>query len=120
MDVHAASCTLAVISEKGRKLRDFPVETVRRQNFSDDWIVLSVRPNDKAPEVPATPGASFLGSGGGIREQPAAAKASRRPASLATPDLRVVSADREVGGFAMLLGCCGVRPRKCLSWIGLV
>jgi transposase len=27
MDVHAASCTLAVISEKGRKLRDFPVET---------------------------------------------------------------------------------------------
>ncbi len=31
MDVHAASCTLAVISEKGRKLKDFPVETgVRR------------------------------------------------------------------------------------------
>ena len=27
IDVHAASCTLAVISEKGRKLRDFPVET---------------------------------------------------------------------------------------------
>jgi len=27
MDVHAASSTLAVISEKGRKLRDFPVET---------------------------------------------------------------------------------------------
>ena len=27
MDVHAGSCTLAVISEKGRKLRDFPVET---------------------------------------------------------------------------------------------
>ncbi len=27
MDVHAASCTLAVVSEKGRKLRDFPVET---------------------------------------------------------------------------------------------
>ena len=27
LDVHAASCTLAVISEKGRKLRDFPVET---------------------------------------------------------------------------------------------
>ena len=26
MDVHVASCTLAVISEKGRKLRDFPVE----------------------------------------------------------------------------------------------
>ena len=27
MDVHAASCTLAVISKKGRKLKDFPVET---------------------------------------------------------------------------------------------
>jgi len=27
LDVHAASCTLAVISEKGRKLKDFPVET---------------------------------------------------------------------------------------------
>ena len=27
MDVHAGSCTLAVISEKGRKLKDFPVET---------------------------------------------------------------------------------------------
>ena len=27
MDVHAASCTIAIISEKGRKLRDFPVET---------------------------------------------------------------------------------------------
>jgi len=27
MDVQAASCTLAVISEKGRKLKDYPVET---------------------------------------------------------------------------------------------
>lgn len=27
MDVHAASCTLAVISKTGRKLRGFPVET---------------------------------------------------------------------------------------------
>ena len=27
IDVHAASCTLAAISEKGRKLKDFPVET---------------------------------------------------------------------------------------------
>ena len=27
MEVHAGSCTLAVISEKGRKLKDFPVET---------------------------------------------------------------------------------------------
>ena len=46
--------------------------------------------NHKAPEVLTTPGASFLGSGGGIREQPSAAKASRRRASLATPDLRVM------------------------------
>ena len=27
MDVHAASCTLAVISKAGKRLRDFPVET---------------------------------------------------------------------------------------------
>ncbi len=27
MDVHAASCTLAVISQTGRRLKDFPVET---------------------------------------------------------------------------------------------
>ena len=27
MDVHAGSCALAVISEKGRKLKDFPAET---------------------------------------------------------------------------------------------
>jgi transposase len=27
LDVHAASCTLAVISEAGKKLKDFPVET---------------------------------------------------------------------------------------------
>ncbi len=27
MDVHAASCTLAVVSQTGRRLRDFPVET---------------------------------------------------------------------------------------------
>ncbi len=27
MDAHAVSCTLAVVSEKGRKLKDFPVET---------------------------------------------------------------------------------------------
>jgi hypothetical protein len=27
MGVHAASCTLAVISEEGRRLKDFPVET---------------------------------------------------------------------------------------------
>jgi hypothetical protein len=32
MDVHAASCTLAVISEMGRKLRDFPVETKARRS----------------------------------------------------------------------------------------
>ncbi len=27
LDVHAASCTLAVISEAGKRLKDFPVET---------------------------------------------------------------------------------------------
>ena len=27
MDVHAASCTLAVISQTGKRLKDFPVET---------------------------------------------------------------------------------------------
>jgi len=27
IDVHAASCTVAVISETGKKLKDFPVET---------------------------------------------------------------------------------------------
>ncbi len=27
MDVHAASCTLAGVSQTGRRLRDFPVET---------------------------------------------------------------------------------------------
>ena len=27
LDVHAASCTLAVISESGKRLKDFPVET---------------------------------------------------------------------------------------------
>jgi hypothetical protein len=26
LDVHAASCTLAVLSETGKKLKDFPVE----------------------------------------------------------------------------------------------
>jgi hypothetical protein len=27
LDAHAASCTLAVVSQAGRRLRDFPVET---------------------------------------------------------------------------------------------
>lgn len=27
LDVHSASCTLAVISEAGKRLKDFPVET---------------------------------------------------------------------------------------------
>jgi len=27
LDAHAASCTLAVISDAGRRLKDFPVET---------------------------------------------------------------------------------------------
>jgi hypothetical protein len=30
MDVHAASCTLAVVSQTGRRLRDIPVETNRQ------------------------------------------------------------------------------------------
>jgi hypothetical protein len=41
MDVHAASCTLAVISEKGRKLKDFPVET------NGQALVEAVRENRK-------------------------------------------------------------------------
>jgi len=41
--------------------------------------------NNKAPEVLTTPGASFLGSGGGIR----------------TPDLRVMRADSEAGDLSM-------------------
>ena len=27
LDVHAASCTIALISQAGKRLRDFPVET---------------------------------------------------------------------------------------------
>ncbi len=27
LDVHAASCTIAVISQAGKRLKDFPVET---------------------------------------------------------------------------------------------
>ena len=27
LDVHAASCTLAVVSQTGKRLKDFPVET---------------------------------------------------------------------------------------------
>ena len=27
LDAHAASCTLAIVSEAGKRLRDFPVET---------------------------------------------------------------------------------------------
>jgi hypothetical protein len=52
--------TEAAVRETRRKTR-----RVRRQIFSDIWTVPSVRPNDKAPEVLTTPGASFLGSGGG-------------------------------------------------------
>ena len=37
LDVHAASCTLAVVSEKGRKLRDFPVETNGQSTSSCAW-----------------------------------------------------------------------------------
>jgi hypothetical protein len=63
MDVHAASCTLAVISEKGRKLRDFPVETngqalveairmipghkhlVMEEGLQSDWLYETLSPH---------------------------------------------------------------------------
>ncbi len=45
MDVHAASCTLAVISEKGRKLKDFPVETNGQALRTRDIVEKRVRPN---------------------------------------------------------------------------
>jgi hypothetical protein len=48
--------------------------------------------------------ALHFGSGGGIR----------------TPDLRVMSVEPRVGDFAMLSGCCRVRPKKCLCWMVLV
>jgi len=50
MDVHAASCTLAVISEKGRKLRDFPVETNGRALVvGPKHLVDGSQASDRAP-----------------------------------------------------------------------
>ena len=53
VDVHAASCTLAVASQTGKRLKDFPVETngqakarpgesTRRQSF-EQTVAKSVR-----------------------------------------------------------------------------
>jgi hypothetical protein len=39
IDVHAASCTLAVNSEKGRRLRDFPVETNGQALVEAVWMI---------------------------------------------------------------------------------
>ena len=46
MDVYAASCTLAVVSEKGRKLKDFPVEAngqasveATPRHYLDQWFM---------------------------------------------------------------------------------
>ncbi len=80
--------------------------------LSDTWSFRSGRPNAEAPEVLTTPGASFLGSGGGIREQPSAAKASRRVASLATPDLRVM---RKFQRFRKLMKLHRVRDLRHLG-----
>jgi hypothetical protein len=44
----------------------------------------------RAPEVLTTPGASFLGSGGGIRGRASLAKRLRSEAAPRTPDLRVM------------------------------
>jgi len=40
LDVHAASCTLAVISQTGRRLRDSPVET---PNPTARWVLQQLR-----------------------------------------------------------------------------
>jgi len=40
LDVHAASCTLAVISQTGRRLRDSPVETT---NPTARWVLQQLR-----------------------------------------------------------------------------
>ena len=62
---------------------------VRRQIFSDTWTVLSVRSNNKAPEVLTTPGASFLVAGEGFASE-LRSLAQRSEASSRTPDLRVM------------------------------
>ena len=53
MDVHAASRTLAVISEKGRKLRDFPVRDQwpgARRGHLDDSRTRALGDGGRAPE----------------------------------------------------------------------
>ena len=51
MDVHAASCTLAVISDTGRRLRDFPVET-------NGQALGRSAPNDSRPQAAGLRGGS--------------------------------------------------------------
>ena len=43
MDVHAARCTLAVISGRGHKLKDFPVETNGQLSKLDQRIHAGLR-----------------------------------------------------------------------------
>jgi hypothetical protein len=59
-------------------------------------------------------------SGGGIREQPSAAKATATRSVAGNPRPPGYERGRGVRGFLMFLGCCGVTLRKRLSWIGLV
>jgi hypothetical protein len=39
LDVHAASCTLAVISQAGKRLKDFPVETNGQALVEAIWMI---------------------------------------------------------------------------------
>ena len=73
--------------------------SVRGQIFSGTWTVFSVRPDDQAPEVLTNPSASFLGSGGGIRERASLACATKR-SFVATP--RPPGYERGPGGSAVL------------------
>ncbi len=60
MDVHAASCTLAVISEKGRKLRDFVVET------NGQALVEAIRMGAKRIKTPIGKARSVSGRARGL------------------------------------------------------
>ncbi len=68
MDVHAASCTLAVISEKGRKLQDFPVEThgPRRPRQAPAGFYITPILGHRARTQPIFP---MLAAGGGARSR---------------------------------------------------
>ncbi len=56
LDVHAASCTLAVISQSGRRLRDFPVETngQARSRRSGCFPARSISSSKKGCRVPGS------------------------------------------------------------------